>query len=172
MAYDAASPSRSAAPVQADFPKQADFKEVLAHLAGGVAIISCWDEDTPRGLLVSSITGLSVKPPRFLFCVRKEAGCHDALVGATECGVTLLSADDQDEAWRYASSARASERFSPERWRLSPEAPPAYRGGLASARCVIDSIADAGTHSILIVTATESSLSPAQPLVAWNRGFL
>lgn len=166
MAYDAASPSRSAASVQAD------FKEVLAHLAGGVAIISCWDGDTARGLLVSSITGLSVEPPRFLFCVRKEAGCHVALVAATECGVTLLSAEDQDEAWRYASSARASERFSPERWRLAPEAPPAYRGGLAGARCVIDSVADAGTHSIFIVTATESTLSPARPLVAWNRSFL
>lgn len=172
MAYDAASPSRPSAPAQADFPKQADFKEVLAHLAGGVAIISCWDGDAPRGLLVSSITGLSVEPPRFLFCVRKEAGCHDALIRAAECGVTLLSADDQEEAWRYASSARAAERFSPERWRLSSEAPPAYRGGLASARCVIGSVADAGTHSILIVTAAESTLSPAQPLVAWNRGFL
>lgn len=166
MAYDAASPSRSAAPAQAD------FKDVLANLAGGVAIISCWDGDAPRGLLVSSITGLSVEPPRFLFCVRKEAGCHDALVAAAECGVTLLSADDQDEAWRYASSARANERFAPERWRLSPGSPPAYRGGLARANCVIDSVADAGTHSILIVTAKESTLSPARPLVAWNRGFL
>ncbi len=166
MAYDAASPSRSAAPTQAD------FKEVLAHLAGGVAIISCWDGETPRGLLVSSITGLSVEPPRFLFCVRKEAGCHGALVAAAECGVALLSTEDQDEAWRYASSARASERFSPERWRLSPQAPPAYCGGLARAHCVVNSVTDAGTHSILIVTATDSSLSPARPLVAWNRGFL
>jgi len=163
MAYDAASPSRSA---------RADFKEVLAHLAGGVAIISCWDGETPRGLLVSSITGLSVEPPRFLFCVRKEAGCHDALVRTAECGVTLLSVDDQEEAWRYASSARAAERFSPERWSLSPATPPAYQGGLARARCVIDSVTDAGTHSILIVTATESALSPARPLVAWNRTFL
>ena len=86
--------------------------------------------------------------------------------------MTLLSADDQDEAWRYASSARASERFSPERWRLSQEAPPTYLGGLARAHCVIDSVADAGTHSILIVTAKENTLSPARPLVAWNRGFL
>lgn len=166
MAYDAASPSRSPALAQAD------FKAVLAHLAGGVAIISCWDGDVPRGLLVSSITGLSVEPPRFLFCVRKEAGCHDALVRAVECGVALLSAEDQEEAWRYASSARASERFSSERWRLSPEAPPAYHGGLAGARCVVDSVTDAATHSILIVTAMESTLSPARPLVAWNRGFL
>ena len=166
MAYDAASTARSAE------PGQVGFKEILAHLAGGVAIISCWDGEIPRGLLVSSITGLSVEPPRFLFCVRKEAGCHDALLSAPECGVALLGADDQEEAWRYASSARASERFSPERWRLSPEAPPAYRGGLARTRCAVDSVTDAGTHSILIVTATEGALSPTRPLVAWNRGFL
>ncbi|ADG10512.1 hypothetical protein Cseg_2044 [Caulobacter segnis ATCC 21756] len=36
----------------------------------------------------------------------------------------------------------------------------------------IDTVTDADTHSILIVTATESALSPARPLVAWNRGFL
>jgi len=166
MAYDAASPSRPSAPVQAD------FKDVLAHLAGGVAIISCWDGETPRGLLVSSITGLSVEPPRFLFCVRKEASCHEALIRASECGVALLAQDDQEEAWRYASSGRAAERFSPERWSLAPSAPPAYRGGLARAFCVIDSAIDAGTHSILVVTAKESLLTPARPLVAWNRGFL
>lgn len=171
MAYDAASPSRSAAPSQVD-PCQADFKEVLAHLAGGVAIISCWDGETPRGLLVSSITGLSVEPPRFLFCVRKEAGCHEALIKAPECGVALLAHDDQEEALRYASSARAPERFSPERWDLAPSAPPAYRGGLARARCGVDSVIDAVTHSILVVTANASALTPARPLVAWNRGFL
>lgn len=172
MAYDAASPSRSAAPDQVDFSSQTDFKEVLAHLAGGVAIISCWEGETPRGLLVSSITGLSIEPPRFLFCVRKEAGCHDALLGASECGVALLAKNDEEEAWRYASSSRTPERFSPERWRLLASAPPVFRGGLARARCVIDSIVDAGTHSILIVTATERALTPGRPLVAWNRGFL
>ena len=171
MAHDAASPSRSAAPSQAD-PGQADFKEVLAHLAGGVAIISCWEGETPRGLLVSSITGLSVEPPRFLFCVRKEAGCHDALIKASECGIVLLAQHDQEEARRYASFARAPERFSPERWDLAASAPPAYRGGLARTRCGVNNVIDAGTHSILVVTAEESALSPARPLVAWNRGFL
>lgn len=164
--YDAAppSPSISTSPV--------DFKEVLAHLASGVAIISCWDGDTPKGLLVSSITGLSVEPPRFLFCVRKEAASHDALLAAGEVGVALLGAADEDEALRFASSARATERFAPGRWRLPRNAPPSYRGGLAVARCGIDSITDTGTHSVLIVSAAHVALTPAPPLVAWNRGFL
>jgi len=144
----------------------------LAHLASGVAIISCWDGDTPRGLLVSSITGLSVEPPRFLFCVRKEAGSHASLAAAQACGIALLGAADETEALRFAVSTRTAERFAPERWILSTPAPPTYRGGLATARCRIDSVADVGGHSIFIVTAEDHHLSPAFPLIAWNRGFL
>ncbi|WP_454715877.1 flavin reductase family protein [Caulobacter segnis] len=158
-------------PYDAAPPVSADFKDVLAHLASGVAIISCWDGTSPRGLLVSSITGLSVEPPRFLFCVRKEAASHDALSTSGECGVALLGATDEDEAMKFASSSRASERFAVERWRLAAETPPAYRGGLATAHCRIDSIADAGSHSIFIVTATASALISGPPLVAWNRAL-
>lgn len=157
-------------PYDAAPPVSADFKDVLAHLASGVAIISCWDGTSPRGLLVSSITGLSVEPPRFLFCVRKEAASHDALSASGECGVALLGATDEDEAMKFASSSRAAERFAPERWRLEG-GPPSYRSGLATAQCRIDSIADAGSHSIFIVTATASALVSGPPLVAWNRAL-
>ena len=147
-----------------------DFKEVLAHLASGVALVSCWDGETPRGLLVSSITGLSVDPPRFLFCVRKEAGCHDALVARPRLGVAVLGSVDEDEALLFASSRRAAERFAPEHWRLDATAP-LYRGGLASAACDIDQMVDAATHSIFIVTATDVTFTPGPALVAWNRAL-
>jgi len=148
------------------------FKEALANLASGVAIVSCWDDDTPRGLLVSSITGLSVDPPRFLFCVRKEAGSHDALLAATTCGVTILSAQDQEEALRFSSSVRSNERFVPSRWSLDPRRPPTYLGGLSRATCRIDSRIDATSHSVLVVTAIDVALTlTAAPLVVCAREF-
>lgn len=147
-----------------------DFKEVLAHLAGGVAIVACWDGETPRGLLVSSITGLSVEPPRFLFCVRKEAGSHDALLAAPTLSVALLGRDDHDEAHRFASSAKAVERFDPARWNL-PAAAPLYRGGVARALCRVEMAIDAGTHTIFTVSAGDVALTPGPALVAWNRAL-
>lgn len=149
----------------------ATFTDVLAHLASGVAIVSCWDGQAPRGLLVSSITGLSVEPPRFLFCVRKEAGCHDALLRRPALSVSLLAADDKEEALRFASGSRAAERFAPERWRLQPGAPPAFRGGIARAECFVDAVIDTGSHSVFIVEAERFAFTPAAPLVAWNRGL-
>ena len=148
------------------------FKDVLAHLASGVAIVSCWDGDIPRGLLVSSITGLSVDPPRFLFCVRKEAGCHDILARRPPLSIALLGAADKDEAVRFGGPALAHERFEADRWDLDPDAPPTYRHGLASAACEIDEVVEAQTHSIFIVTATRHRLDPAAPLIAWNRALI
>lgn len=150
----------------------ADFKDVLAHLASGVAIVSCWDGQVPRGLLVSSITGLSVDPPRFLFCVRKEAGCHDIFLRRPPLSIALLGAADKDEAVRFGGPSLAHERFSAERWDLDPGAPPTYREGLASAACDIDEIVEAQTHSVFIVTATRHRLDPAAPLIAWNRALI
>jgi flavin reductase len=149
----------------------AAFKDALARLAGGVAIISCWDGSAPRGLLVSSITGLSVDPPRFLFCVRKEASSHDALLAAGACGIAILAADDEAEALRFASSAQAHERFTDPRWDLARPDAPRLGGGLTSAACVIDQTIDAGGHTIVLVSATHVTVSPGAPLVAYDRAL-
>ena len=147
------------------------FKDALARLASGVAIVSCWDGPSPRGLLVSSITGLSVEPPRFLFCVRKEASSHDALLAAGACGIVILAADDEVEALRFASPARAHERFVDPRWDLARSDAPRLHAGLTSAACVIDQAIDAGGHTIVLVTATQLSSRPGVPLIAYDRAL-
>jgi flavin reductase len=147
------------------------FKDALARLASGVAIISCWDDGAPRGLLVSSITGLSVDPPRFLFCVRKEASSHDALLRAGHCGVAVLADGDEVEALRFSSSSLTHERFAPGSWRLAGDAPPTYQAGLSVATCRIDQATDAVTHTVFVVTAQAVRTAPGQPLVAYARTF-
>ena len=139
------------------------FKKALARLASGVAIISYWDGSSPRGLLVSSITGLSLDPPRFLFCVRKEASSHDTLLRADHCGVTILAEDDEAEALRFSSSSLSHERFDPRSWRLADDAPPTYQAGLSVATCRIDQTTDAGTHNVFVVTAHAVRTAPGQP---------
>ena len=152
------------------------FKDALARLASGVAIVSYWDRSsangpTPRGLLVSSITGLSVEPPRFLFCVRKEASSHDSLLAASACGIAILTPDEEAEALRFASSARATERFTDPRWDLTAPGAPRLRAGLTSASCVIDQAVDTGGHSIVLVTAAHVVIRAGAPLVAYDRAL-
>jgi hypothetical protein len=143
---------RRRSPSPTDAASTVDFKEVLAHLASGVAIISCWDGRTPRGLLVSSIIGLSVEPPRFLFCVRKEAGCHDAL----QIGARMRSSPARRDGLGRGLALRQLlpvERYAPERWSLSRRCPARPTAAAwPTPRCRIDSVADADSHSIFIVS--------------------
>jgi flavin reductase len=162
-------PVRNAAPVQAPGVQADHFKEALARLASGLAIVTCWAEDGPQGILVSSITGLSVDPPRFLFCVRREASAHDALVGAQLCGVSILSADDEAEARTFIDPGLRDVRFTSPRWRLAPSHPPVLESGLSSATCLVDRVIDAGAHSILIVTAQSLGVRHGEPLLSYNR---
>ncbi len=147
------------------------FKEALARLAGGLAIVSGWEGDEPHGLLVSSITGLSVDPPRFLFCVRKEAASHGALLRGDLCGVTILSTEDEAEAQTFIQPTLKHQRFKSGRWSLTAPAPPLFEGGLSSTACVIDARIDAGSHTILVATAHSVRLQDGEPLLFFNRGL-
>ena len=168
-ALDLTFPFENAEPAPVPGVRPDHFKEALARLAGGVAIITCWTDDAPVGILVSSITGLSLDPPRYLFCVRREASAHDALIGARLCGVSILSAGDEDEAATFVDPGLRSMRFASARWRRTATFPPVLDGALSSAICLVDTVINAGSHSIVLAAAQSLEISSGQPLLSYNR---
>ncbi len=149
----------------------AAFKEALAGLASGVAIIWCWDG--ARRAACWSARSPACRSIRRASCsaVRKEASSHDVLVRSERCGVAILAEHDETEALRFSTSSLTHERFDPEAWGLADDAPPTYRGGLSTTACVIDQRIDTGTHTVFIATAASVRLAPGQPLVAHARSF-
>ncbi|HEY2659527.1 MAG TPA: flavin reductase family protein [Caulobacteraceae bacterium] len=147
------------------------FRDAMARLAGGVAIAACWDGEIPRGLLVSSITALSTEPPRVLFCVRKAAASHGALLRAYQCSVAILADEDLQEAERFSDAGRTPERFDPAVWSLSPHSSPQHRAPLIALTGQIGSRIDAGTHTIFILNVRAVTTKPGAPLVYFDRAF-
>ena len=147
------------------------FRDAMAQLAGGVAIVSCWDGAAPSGLLISSITALSTEPPRMLFCVRKAASAHGALLRGARCGLAVLSEHDRLEADRFSRSDRKAERFGADRWALESPAPPRLRRSLIGLDGVISHRIDAGTHTIFITDIYEVRLENHRPLIYFDRDF-
>ena len=170
-AFNLTSPFAAAVPVAAPGVSADAFKDALARLAGGLAIVSCWKDGQAEGLLVSSITGLSVEPPRFLFCVRKEASAHDALVSAPLCGVSILSSEDEAEALTFIEHERRVHRFAGPNWRVAEPHPPLLASGLSATVCLIEQVVDADSHSILIAAAQSLTLRPGDPLLSYDRGL-
>ena len=147
------------------------FRGGLAKLASGVAVVACWADGQPRGLLVSSLTGLSTEPPRLLFCVRKAAAAHGALLRAEAIGLSLLGSDDREEALRFCSSERAAERFAADRWQLDPHTPPTRVDALATFTGPVCSRIDAGSHTVFILDASTAHARQAPPLLYFERAF-
>jgi len=155
-----------AAPVAVDA-----FRDAMAMLASGVAVVTCWEGETPRGLLVSSITALSTEPPRMLFCVRKAASSHNALFRSRRCAVAILAEPDQREAERFSRTDLTHERFDPALWLLDQAAPPRLKSALIGLEGTISSRIDAGTHTVFILNVAEVQVSPGRPLVYFDRDF-
>ena len=159
------------APVR-DFVGAARFRDAMARLAGGVAIVACLDRGQPRGLLVSSLSSLSAEPPRLLFCVRQLAATHDPLLRAERCSLSVLSDDDVDEAERFSRPDPAGLRFTTPGWRIPEGGPPRFDGALISPRGSISRRIDAGSHSIFILDVEAVESRDAGPLVYFDRGYV
>ncbi|RXR23702.1 flavin reductase family protein [Sphingobium fluviale] len=147
------------------------FLDAMACLATGVAVVACVDSGHPKGLLVSSLTPLSVDPPSMLFCIRKAAYCYAALSSSDRCSIAILSEADQIEAERFSRADRFKERFDSASWILPYGQPPELKGALISMSGNIDKVIDAGTHDIFIVNIDSIKGRSADPLVYFKRRF-
>ncbi|MEI9889324.1 MAG: flavin reductase family protein [Caulobacteraceae bacterium] len=145
------------------------FDDAVARLAGAVAIVTWWDE-APRGLLVRAVNLLSTRPPRVLFGVDKDDFGHETLLRTDACALNLLSDADEAEAQRFAQ-AGPPDRFSPDRWRLSPDQPPRIAAGAVYLSGGIDQKIDAGSHSLFVVRVETAEIKNRAPLVYFDRGF-
>lgn len=148
----------------------AAFKDGLSRLASGVAVAACWSDGQPRGLLVNSLTGLSTEPPRVLFCIRKAASSHDALLVADAVSLSILTPDHTAEAERFSRADLAHERFG-DAWRLGSVEPPALTDALVTLSGPVHCRIDAGTHTVFILDVSTARSRDAAPLVYFDRGF-
>ena len=152
-------------------PDGGAFKNAMARLTGAVAVAACSQGGRPHGLLVSSLIALSVEPPRVLFCIRKAAGAHGALLSADKISLAVLGEAHLDEAEVFTAQDRVEERFLSSLWRHEPGAPPQLDGALVRLEGAIYQRICVGTHTIFIVNVERSSHADGDPLLYVDREF-
>ena len=101
----------------------ARFREMMATLPAGVAIISAFGERRrPCGMTCSSVCGVSLRPPTLLVCLRKGSPTLAATLHGSAFTVNLLHERASPLAQLFASGA--PDRFDRVRWTDD-----AYAGG-------------------------------------------
>ena len=147
------------------------FRAAMRCLANGVSLITCRRADgAPQGMLATAVTSVTADPPTLLICINRTATMHEDLVMGRAFCVNFLGAQHVGLTRRFASAAARETRFDPADWADLQTGSPALRSALASLDCRVESVSQAGSHSVLMgrVVAEQVNSPPAQPLVYFD----
>jgi len=144
------------------------FRDAMAHLASGVAVITARrDERRPCGLAATALVSYSAHPPSMLVSIWHESRCHDALAECERFGVHLLRADQIELAHRFADR-QAPDKFAGLEWDWDEDVPELTQV-LAYLRCRRAENFVRYDHTILIGDVETGRLEDGEPLVYSRR---
>jgi flavin reductase (DIM6/NTAB) family NADH-FMN oxidoreductase RutF len=140
----------------------AQFRRTMGQLVTGVSVVAVRTADGGLGMTASSVASLSLEPPLLLVCVGREAAIHDPILAADRFGVSVLAAQQDRLARRFADRER--QRLTAGELVLSPGGAPVLAEALARIECQHRSHFSAGDHSIVIGLLGWSETGEGWPL--------
>ncbi|MBK8051581.1 MAG: flavin reductase [Anaerolineales bacterium] len=150
-----------------------EFKNVLAHWASGVTIVTTVADGAPIGITASSLTSVSIDPPQVLICVGRRLFTHAAILKSGVFAANILGAEHVEWGKRFAGLApESSDRFHDIAWTKAVTGSAILPGVLAWVDCRVRHAYDGEDHSIFVgeVVAAGAQGGPA-PLLYFNRNW-
>lgn len=148
----------------------AHFRQVLAHLPTGVAVITADGPDGPIGMAANSVTSVSLDPPLVLFCPARSSTTWPALRAVGRVCINVMAGHHEEVTRRFA--ARDVDRFAGVSYAERPGGP-ALEDALAWIDCDLRDEHEAGDHTIVVarVTAMEAASESFEPLVFFRGSY-
>ena len=160
-----------AAPAQpAPAPDARWFRDALGRFATGVAFVTAAPDDKPAGLIVSSLTSVSLEPPLISFCPSRSSLTWSRMRRTGRFGVNVLGR--QHEQFAVRATPAGADRFADLDWEPGPGGAPLLTDALATLECEIVAEHPAGDHWIVVARVDEVRTSPIKnPLVFFAGAF-
>jgi len=126
------------------------YRQVLGHLAGGVAVVTSLDEaGAPCGFTATAVCSVSLEPPLVLVCAGSEGrATYHAIEGSGVFAVNLLGEGAAGLADRFA--AKTTGKFAGVRAGTGVTGVPLLEDAMAHCECTVVRAVPAGDHTIFI----------------------
>jgi flavin reductase (DIM6/NTAB) family NADH-FMN oxidoreductase RutF len=145
------------------------YTEAMSHLVSGLAVVTARAPDGgPCGLLVSSFTSFSARPPSVLMSISVASRSFGALASSAMFGVHVLNAAQEGPARVFAG--RGEAKFAGLDWRWDGTVP-RLDDALAYLSCVRRRVFRHGDHAVVIGDVTGVGLRENEPLVYHRRRY-
>ena len=148
------------------------LKNTFARYATGVTSVSCIPAAgaAPLGITVNSFSSVSLTPPLVLWCIDKGSGVFEAYHRASHYAVTILAADQQPIADRFATPG--NHDFETGEYETWESGCPVLKNRLAALDCEVVSRHDAGDHVILVGQVLKHDHRAGKPLMYVGRNYV
>jgi 3-hydroxy-9,10-secoandrosta-1,3,5(10)-triene-9,17-dione monooxygenase reductase component len=128
-------------------PDARSFRDALGAFATGVAFVAAAPGGEPAGLIVNSLTSVSLDPPLVSFCASRSSLTWSRMRRARRLGISVLGR--RHEAFARRATPAGADRFAGGEWELV-RGVPVLSHALAWLECEIASEHGAGDHWIVV----------------------
>jgi 3-hydroxy-9,10-secoandrosta-1,3,5(10)-triene-9,17-dione monooxygenase reductase component len=151
-------------------PDPRSFRDALGRYATGVAFITAAPDGEPAGLIVNSLTSVSLAPPLVSFCPSRSSLTWSRIRRARRFGVNVLGR--QHERFAKRATPADADRFAGLDWELGRGGAPLLTDALASFECEIAAERPTGDHRIVVGQVDNLRTTPINdPLVFFAGAF-
>jgi 3-hydroxy-9,10-secoandrosta-1,3,5(10)-triene-9,17-dione monooxygenase reductase component len=151
-------------------PDARSFRDALGRFATGVAFVTAAPGGEPTGLIVNTLTSVSLEPRLVSFCPARSSLTWSRMRRAGRFGVNVLGR--QHERFAVRATPAGADRFAGLDWELGRHGVPLVADALASLECEIYAEHRAGDHWIVVGRVDELRISPTdEPLVFFAGAF-
>jgi 3-hydroxy-9,10-secoandrosta-1,3,5(10)-triene-9,17-dione monooxygenase reductase component len=151
-------------------PDPRTYRHALARFATGVAFITATPDDQPTGLIVNSLTSVSLEPPLLAFCPARSSLTWSRMRHTRRFAVNVLGRRHQQFATR--ASAAGADRFTDLDWQPGHNGLPLLTDALATLECEITAEHPTGDHWIVVGHVDTMHIPPiTDPLIFFAGAF-
>lgn len=148
------------------------YRQIGRALAGAVSVITARERGTNAvvGLTVSTFATLSFEPPLVMFAIQHGANSYPAIVSCQHFGVSVLGAEQNGVAARFA--IKGQDKASGIPMEAGQELPVTLvSGSLAQIECSTSQIFISGDHAIVIGLVQAARTREGEPLLYFGRRY-
>ena len=151
-------------------PDPRSFRDTLGRFATGVAFVTAAPDGEPTGLIINSLTSVSLEPPLVSFCPSRSSLTWSRMRRAGRFAVNVLAGQHEQFAKRAAPAG--ADRFAGLDWESGPHGSPRIPDALAILECQIVAEHAAGDHWIVVGRVVGARIRDAAgPLVFFSGEF-
>jgi flavin reductase len=138
------------------------FKAAMRRLAGGVCVITTFDDGLPFGFTSTAVSSVTADPPTLLVGVNQSARTHEAIKHSGAFAVNFLAMEQSNVSAIFAS--KSPNKFENMPYRMV-QGCPILRGTCGYVVCKVSGSFVEGSHTLFLGRLLESSVASGLPLI-------